>query len=64
VPLYPFTIYASILVLIALMVVFIVQDPFYSLAGFVLVAILWLLFQIAGRLRGQTGIAEARIEDL
>ena len=64
VPFFPYTIYASLAVLTALTVVYIVQDPFYSLAGFVLVGIMWLGFQLAARLRGHKGIAEARVEDL
>lgn len=64
VPFYPYTIYASILVLSALTVVFVAQDPFYGLAGFVLVGAMWLAFQLAARLRGQAAIAEAHEEDL
>ena len=64
VPLYPYTIYASLLVLGALMVVYILQDPFYSLAGFVLVGVLWLVFQFVARLRGARGLAGAEMEDL
>jgi len=63
VPLYPFSIHAGIVVVVALLVVYIAQDPFYSLAGFVLVGICWLLFQISHWLRGHRGIAGAQIED-
>lgn len=63
VPFYPFSIHAGIVVLSALLVVYIAQDPFYSLAGFVLVGICWLLFQISHWLRGQRGIGGATIED-
>ena len=63
VPFYPFSIHAGIVVVAALLVVYIAQDPFYSLAGFVLVGVCWLLFQISHWLRGHRGIAAARIED-
>lgn len=63
VPFYPFSIHAGIFVTAALLVVYIAQDPFYSLAGFVLVGICWLGFQISHWLRGRTGIASAEIED-
>lgn len=45
-PLYPFSIIAALVVSIALLVVFIVQDPFYSLSGFIVVAVLWAFFDL------------------
>lgn len=63
VPFYPFSIHAGIMVSAALLMVYIAQDPFYSLAGFVLVGLCWLAFQASHWLRGQRGIAGAEIED-
>jgi len=64
VPYFPWTIYASIVVLAALLAVYIAQDPFHALMGFVLVGLLWVLFQLGARLRGIKGIAGAEVEEL
>lgn len=64
VPFYPFTIYASIAVEIVLMVIFVVQDPFYAFASFALVGVMWLVFQFVARMRGATGIVGAEVENL
>ena len=55
VPFYPWTLYLSIAVILALMTVYIAQDPFYSLMGFVLVATMWLLFEIGAWFSGKPG---------
>ncbi|WFL78009.1 amino acid permease [Altererythrobacter arenosus] len=64
VPWYPWPVYASIVVQLALLVVYIAQNPFYALSGFVLVGAMWAVFQLVARMRGGTGIAGAEVEDL
>ena len=64
VPFYPWSIYLSMAVLAALLVVFIAQDPFYSVAGFVLVGAMWLAFQAVAILRGKRGFTGAEAEDI
>lgn len=63
-PFYPLLMPVAIFVQAALLVVFVVQDPFYSLAGFVLLGAIWLAFQAQAWARGHRGIAGAKIEDL
>lgn len=45
-PLYPWPVLAALAINVALLIVFIVQDPFYSLSGLVVVAVLWALFYV------------------
>lgn len=62
VPLYPWLTILSILVLTAMLVIYIAQDPEHALRGFVLVGALWVLYQVGARLRGQKGFVAADLE--
>ena len=64
VPWYPWPVYASILVQLVLLTVYIAQNPFYAVSGFVLVGLMWLVFQAVAWMRGERGIAGADVEDL
>ncbi|ALE17171.1 Amino acid permease [Altererythrobacter epoxidivorans] len=44
-PLYPASIVFALAMASSLLIVFIVQDPLYSLSGFIVVAVLWVLFR-------------------
>ncbi|KLE33815.1 APC family permease [Aurantiacibacter luteus] len=64
VPLYPVSIWAAQLVLVALLVIFIAQDPWYSLAGFVLSAALWAGYLLLARASGEPHFGAIDAEDL
>ena len=45
IPLYPYTVILALMIAIALMVIFVVQDPLWALSGFVLVAAIWTFIE-------------------
>ncbi len=45
IPFYPWPVVASLLIAAILLVIFIVQDPWYALSGFALVAVGWVLIE-------------------
>ena len=45
IPLYPWTVVVALMIALSLLAIFIVQDPFWSLSGFVLVAGAWAVIE-------------------
>lgn len=62
-PFYPLTIIMALVINAALMVVFIVQDPFYSISGFVLLGMLWAMFEFTMMRRGKRIHMPERLEE-
>ncbi|MFZ9395160.1 MAG: APC family permease [Erythrobacter sp.] len=59
-PLYPWSIIAALAVALVLLVVFIAQDPFYSLSGFVVVLVLWTLVDVVLKRRANLAALDER----
>lgn len=63
-PFYPMSIVLALIINTALMIVFIVQDPFYSFAGMALVGVLWAICELTRLRRGNTVHMPERLEEL
>lgn len=63
-PFYPWSIVLALIINSALLVVFIVQDPFYSFAGLALVGALWAMFELALLRRGAAVHMPERLEEV
>lgn len=61
-PLYPWSIIAALAVALVLLVVFIVQNPVYSLSGFVVVGVMWTLFDLVLKRRANLVAMDEREE--
>lgn len=61
---YPASIILALLINAGLMVVFILQDPFYAMLGFVLVGGLWAMFELTALRRGTMVHMPERLEEM
>ena len=63
-PLYPILILLAFAINAVLLLIFIIQDPFYSISGFVMVGILWAFFELTRSRRKVSMHMPERLEDL